>query len=233
MGEISYENVYEADREWINRFLLRERNSKKPESLKLGFVGVECYDIVILLARKCAEYLGKTAVVDLSTSKNVGKIFSDYYREVDILEAFEEKELEEYKLIIFYFGEGESKGVRLDELVCVTGMNVEDIMRLKNVRGFEIKRLSIIVRDYVEGKYTPGYIKEEIRNRIGYEGVIEAVDVLMLSAEDVLARSLLGREGDVNEKILSKDFRGLLERFYKKIAGEIRYRGNLSDSIVC
>lgn len=233
MEHISYEAEYEADREWMKRFVLRERCEKKPESLKIGFVGTECYDIVILLARKCAELVGKTAVVDLSRTKNVGKIFSDYYREVDILESIEDKELEEYKLIFFYMKDSAVVGLRLDELVCVAGMHIEDIMRFKMAKGFEAKSLSIIVRDYVEGKYSPGYIKEEIRNSMGYEGIIDGVEVLMLSPEDILARSLLGREGDINEKMLSKDFRNLLEKFYKKISGEIRYRGNLSDSVVC
>lgn len=232
MEQISYEAEYEADREWIKGFLLREKSTKKTESLKIGFVGAECYDIVILLAKKCAEFVGKTAIVDLSCAGNVSRIFSDYYREVDIFDVYEEKELEEYKLIFFYITGGTTIGVRLDELVCVTGMNIEDIMRFKTAFGFEIKGLSIIVRDYVEGKYSPGYIKEEIRNQMGYEGIINGVDVLMLSAEDTLARSLLGREGDINEKILSKDFRNLLDRFYKKISGEMRYRGSLSDCIV-
>ena len=140
----------------------------------------------------------------MSLLENLERIFSDYYREVDILENFEEEGLEEYKLIIFYIGDGTECGLRLDELVCVTGMNAEDVMRLKNVHAPAIKQLSIILRDYVEGKYSPGYIKEEIRRSIGYEGIIEEVAVLTLSAEDVLARCLLGREGDINEKILSK-----------------------------
>ena len=152
MKQISYEAEYEADRELMKNFLLKERSTKKPESIKIGFVGTECYDIVILLARKCAELVGKTAIVDMSRSRNMGRIFSDYYREVDILDSMEVKDIEEYKLIFFYMSECENKDVRLDELVCVTGMNVEDIMRFKAVRDFETKSLSIIVRDYVEGK---------------------------------------------------------------------------------
>lgn len=145
--------------------------SNKTEAYTIGFVGIDCYDIIHYLARILCKLQKKVLLVDQSTKEaltysvpipkdmDLSNIIT--YRQVDFTRAYRKDMLEEYDYIFMNFGDNKfcPEIEECEDLFIVTDQQGHNAAALSTY--FEKQRkqsITAIIRNVVKCKIKPEFI---------------------------------------------------------------------------
>lgn len=138
-----------------------------------GFIGVDCYDLILYLSRT-ARYLNKRAlIVDYSDGMALSYSIRNPlvpenevidYRGVDFVSFPESLDMiEDYDYVFIDLGFNKSDWVleNCDCVIFVTDLKLHNIERLKTINVFDDQDVSLVIRNIVNSKIKPKFVSSQ------------------------------------------------------------------------
>lgn len=170
----------------------------------IGFVGVECYDLIHLLSKVITTLGASCLVIDNSDTKALscsvpGGLTAgncSYYHGVDFIADIslrDNTDTQSYDYVLIDFGFSNDADMKLcDEVTLVTDFQIHNLERLKQIDVGDVYR-NLVLRDRVSSKLKPEYAISEL----SMHGITSENTILLEESQQDLENRLLCQYNNV------------------------------------
>lgn len=185
----------------------------------VGFIGIECYDVMLYAAKILRDFHHRVLLIDASTEQSLCSILPDgfdtaeivSYKGIDLLTAYDIDlgSYSDFDYVYINFGWNTTvKAIQqCEEIYCFTDYQKHNYKRLKDVQLDKQTSRFLVIRNEVPAAYVDDVV--EMLEHLNFNE--QNVYGLSISQTDVLAMLRCQHDGTISFSNVSKDMQQLIK----------------------